>query len=56
MSRSLMPVGVEVGSVETACRSTIIIVAVPYPFYHTLPAHMESAGVTPWNNYWSQVT
>ena len=24
--------------------------------YHTLPAHMESAGVTPWNNYWSQVT
>ena len=24
--------------------------------YHALPAHMESAGVTPWNNYWSQVT
>ena len=23
--------------------------------YHALPAHMESAGVTPWNNYWSQV-
>ena len=44
MSRSLMPVGVEVGSVETACRSTIIIVAVPYPFYHTLPAHLLQAG------------
>ena len=24
--------------------------------YHALPAHMEGAGVTPWNNYWSQVT
>ena len=24
--------------------------------YHALPAHMESAGVTPWNNYWSQVS
>lgn len=37
-NRKLIPAGVEVASLEAACRAEIIIVAVPRGFYHTLPA------------------
>lgn len=39
-TRGLCPEGVEIDSVEAACRNQIIIIAIPYFFYHTLPSSL----------------
>jgi len=37
---SLTPAGVELSSYEVACKSDILVVAIPQPYYHTLPAEL----------------
>lgn len=37
-NRALVPAGVELTSVETACLSQVLVAAIPKDYYHTLPA------------------